>query len=272
MSFFLSILLILAALYVAVNWSKSKSNSKSSTDKKNSGYSKWIGGGIGWAFGGPIGALLGFSFGKIFEDMNAGRFPKQSTRHGDFKISLLILSAAVMKADGSVKRSELDYVKGFFLQNFGKEASEEYILMLREILKQEINVREVSMQIGQFMEYASKLQLLHYLFNISRADGQLTPVELNLLVTIAGFMGIQPADFASIKAMFIKETDGAYKILEVTPEASNEEVKKAYKDMALKFHPDKVNHLGDEIRNAAEEKFKQVSEAYDQIKKVRGFK
>ena len=133
-------------------------------------YAKWIGGGLGWAFGGPIGALLGFAFGSMIDGMQNGKYEYQGnnsrTLPGDFSVSLLIMAAAIMKADGKVLKSELDFVKRFLAQNFGRELAEQYILALREILKQNIEVREVSFQIKQYMDYPSRLQLLHLLFGI----------------------------------------------------------------------------------------------------------
>ncbi len=272
MSWFFTILLIILAVAWALRSSANKSENKTAAQQKK-GYAKWIGGGLGWAFGGPIGGILGFAFGKIFEDMNNAKYASgMSTGRGDFNASLLVLTAAVMKADGTVKRSELDFVKRFYVTNFGVERAEQSILMLREILKQEINLQEVSQQIGRFMDYPARLQLMHYLFGIGISDGQLTATELDVISRIASFMGIQPGDFSSIKAMFVKDTDSAYKILEIESSASDDEVKKAYRDMALKYHPDKVSHLGDEVQKAAEQKFKEVSNAYDEIKKQRGIK
>ena len=195
-----------------------------------------------------------------------GDTPKQK----DFSSSLLVLSAAVMKADGSVKKSELDYVKSFFLSNFGQEQAEKYILTLREILKQDIQIAEVSQQIGRYMDYSSKLQLLHYLFGIASADGQVHESEVKVIETISRYMGIYTSDYESVKAMFVKKVDDAYTILGVEPSATDDEVKKAYREMAKKNHPDKVAYLGDDVRKAAEKKFQEINDAYDRIKKQRG--
>jgi len=267
---FFSILLIIAVVLIIMRWPKQKKAATQSA--RSSGYSRWIGGGLGWAFGGPLGALLGYTLGRMAEGTTIGNYESQPTQRGDFNASLLVLTAAVMKADGSVKRAELDYVKRFLLHNFGKEAAEQYLLMLKELIKQEIKVAEVAQQIGRFMEYPSKLQLLHYLFGISISDGSLHDAEDRMITSIAALMGIQPADFASIRAMFVKDDESAYKILEISKNATDEEVKKAYREMAMKYHPDKVSHLGEEVRKAAESKFQHVSEAYETIKKQRGIR
>jgi DnaJ like chaperone protein len=270
--FILLIALIIYLLFYRKKTTSSKDPEKRGAEGSNKSYAKWIGGTLGWAFGGPIGALLGFAFGKMYEDMDKGTYAMKGTAQGDFNISLLVLTASVMKADGTVKRSELDYVKSFFVQNFGAATAERYILMLREILKQEINLAEVCQQISHFMDYPARLQLMHYLFGVARADTQVADSELQLLNTIGAYLGLNPADFNSIKAMFVKEINSAYKILEVEPEATNDEIKKAYREMAFKYHPDKVSHLGEEVHKAAEKKFQQVTAAYDQIKKQRGIK
>ena len=233
-----------------------------------------IGAGIGFIIGGgPIGAIIGYALGTIFgrsytkEDV---KFMGDTPRQQDFSASLLVLSAAVMKADGTVKKSELDYVKRFFLSNFGQEQAEKYILTLREVLKQDIQIAEVSQQIGRYMNYSSKLQLLHYLFGIASADGQVHEKEVDVIESISRYMGIYTADYESVKAMFVKNVDDAYTILGIEPSATDDEVKKAYRDMAKKNHPDKVAYLGDDVRKAAEKKFQEINDAYDRIKKQRG--
>lgn len=233
-------------------------------------YGKWIAGGLGWAFGGPIGGILGFMFGSMFDSMGGPNQEIQRTQAGDFGASLLILSAAVMKADNKILKSELDFVKRFYIQQFGPDIAREQIPLLKEILKQEIPIREVSNQIKHYMEYASRLQLMHFLWGIAGADGHFHPNEINVIEIIGKYLWIKQNDFDSIKAMFVKDTDNAYKILEITPDSSNDEIKKAYRKMAVKYHPDKVSHLGEEFKKAAEEKFQMLNQAYETIKKQRG--
>lgn len=236
-------------------------------------FGKWLGGGLGWAFGGPIGAIIGFAIGTVIDDtkvVSDASGVKRQTSVGDFTSSLLVLAAAVIKADGSVLKSEIDYVKQFFLKHFGADHTKDQMLVLREILKQDIPVAEVCNQIKHHMEYASRVQLLHFLFGIASADGQVQNNELDTIKYISQKLGISDLDFNSIKNMFIRNTDSDYLILEITPQASDEEVKKAFRKMAIKFHPDKVAHLGEEYQKDAKEKFQKVQQAYDAIKKSRG--
>ncbi|MDX9941495.1 MAG: TerB family tellurite resistance protein [Bacteroidales bacterium] len=235
------------------------------------GYGKWLLGSLGWALGGPIGAILGFLLGSAFEGMDSGTYEYRSTTPGDFRVSLLILAASVMKADGKQLKSELDFIRAFFLKNFGEPATKQYMVAFRDILKQDIPLESVCLQIRSNMDIHSRLQLLHFLFGISAADGHYHPLEVDTIERIAHYLGINQYDFLSIKNMFVKEADSAYKILEIKPDASEEEIKKAFRAMALKHHPDRVSHLGEEFQKAAEEKFQQVNQAYNTIKKQRGF-
>lgn len=243
-------------------------------------FTKLILTGMGWAFGGPIGAIIGYALGSLFSTNQPRVFRSEVNQQfgnteekRDFNVTLLVLSAAVMKADGNVKKSELDYVKRFFLQNFGQERAENYIKMLRDILEKDYNIFEVSQQVGRYMDYSSRLQLLHYLFGIAAADGIVTEAEVGVVHTISMYMGVGEPDYQSIKAMFVRESnpsENAYKILGVDPNATDEEVKKAYREMAKKNHPDLVSNLGEDVRKDAEKKFQRINEAYESIKKQRG--
>lgn len=238
-------------------------------------YGKWIGGGLGWALAGPIGAILGFVFGSMFDSMQSGKFEYrageriQATQRGDFNVSLLILIAAVMRANNKVVVSELDFIRRFLLARFGERETRRQLLLLRQILKQKIDITGVCQQIHRFMIYSERLQLLHFLWGISASDGRSEQAERNLLEQVAIWIGIKPADAESIKAMFVRDSGYGYRILEISPDASDDEVKKAYRSLAIKYHPDKVSHLGEEIQKAAKEKFQNVNAAYNEIRKQR---
>lgn len=236
-------------------------------------FAKWIGGGLGWVMGGPIGGLLGFVIGSIVDNTTVATAEYTSgsgkTTTGAFGMSLLVLIAAVMKADGKVVRSELNYVRQFFIQQFGQQTAGDALMLLKDLIKQDIPVKDVCGQIRKNMDYPSRLQLVHILLNIASADGVVDRAELDLIEKMSGFLGIGVSDYQSIKNMFVPETDSAYRILETERSASDEEIKKAYRKMAMKYHPDKVSHLGEDFRKIAEEKFRSVNEAYDRIKKER---
>jgi DnaJ like chaperone protein len=142
--------------------------------------------------------------------------------------------------------------------------------ILREILKKDIPLNDVSKQIRARMDYPSRLQLIHLIFGIALADGVVTKPELIQIEQIALDLGLSPSDIGSVRSMYIRSTDWAYKVLEVDPRADNDHIKKAFRQLALKNHPDKVAYLGEEIRQRSQEKFQNINEAYEVIKKERG--
>jgi DnaJ like chaperone protein len=261
-------------------------------------FAKWIGGAIGWSFGGPIGAIIGIALGSFVDNLSSvegpllenkqrprsrgdafgrsrrsgSRAQQPQTQSGDFEVSLLILASIVIKADGKQDQRELDFVRQQFRSMYGKERANHAFELFKQLSKQNISMRQVCLQIKQMMDHASRLQLIHFLFGIAKADGHVSENEIRQIYTMAGYLGISHKDYNSIKAMFYNSTDNAYKILEIDKSVSDEEVKRAYRKMAKKYHPDRVVHLGKEHQDGAEEKFRQVQEAYDHIQNERGFK
>lgn len=210
----------------------------------------------------------------------AGPSPSQSrtrrtarnTRPGDFAAALLVLSAAVMKADEKVMRSELDFVKTFLKQNFGPAQADQLVRMLRDILQKPIAVREVAEQIRFNMDHSKRLLLLQYLYGIAQSDGHVHTSEVEVIRRIATWLGISEKDRLSIEATVIPKHNDPYTILEISKEATDAEVKKAYRRLAVKFHPDKVQDLGEQHKKAAQDRFVAIQDAYERIKKERGFK
>lgn len=197
------------------------------------------------------------------------------SRRNDFITAMLILIAEVMKADGHVKRSELNFVKRRLEELLGHETASSAILQLRDILKRRYNIFQVTETVNRMVDYDSKLEILHILYGIAAADGDVCNAEIQLIRQIAYGIGITPPDAESVfntVADAFNTPDDAYKILEITPQASDEEVKKAYRTMAMRYHPDRVADLGPEVQKNAEKRFVKVQEAYDRIKNIRGFK
>ena len=250
---------------------------------------KWIGGALGFAMGGPIGALMGFAFGSMFdgaeEDPSQRRINpgsggraagyeryRHQTKQGDFAASLLILSAAVMKADGKHLKSELDYIREFFQRQFGDDQAAYHMGVLKELLKKDIPLREVCGQIKYFMEHPARLQLMHFMFGIALADGHVHSSEERVISQMASYLGISSRDYQSIKAMFYKnDAASAYKILEIDKNVTEAELKKAHRKMVKKYHPDRLKGLGETQMKAGESKFIEVQKAYENIKKEKGW-
>ena len=223
---------------------------------------KWITAFLGYSFFRFPGALLGFFIGGIVERFfySSGSWSQQrvqTNRPAAFQLNLLALAATVIKADGVVMKQELQFVRNFFITNYGPQnANSIFERFNAEVKKEKQNIPELTRIFNQSTLYETRLQILHFLFS---------KVE-----QIAAALGIRPHDLESIKAMFIKATDSAYKILDIPQTATNEEVKKAYRAMAKKYHPDKLQSKDPALVKGAQEKFQKVQEAYEAIQKERG--
>jgi DnaJ like chaperone protein len=236
-------------------------------------FGKLIGAGLGWAFGGPIGAVIGFGVGWMFDSANEADEKRvyTTTTVGDFLVSMLVLIAAVMKADGKVLKSELDFVKTFLVRKFGESSARDALKILRDLLKKNIPIQDVAHQISERLDYHSRLELLHLLYGVAHADGMIADSEKQVLDQIAYYLGISSSDHLSIRNMFFQNTESSYNILGIDRNSTPEEIKKAYRKLAIEYHPDKVDYLGEEIRRDAEEKFQKITNAYEKIKKEKGF-
>ena len=239
------------------------------------GSGKWIGGILGWVILGPIGGLLGFLAGSFVDGYVNMTEPVRHTysateQRNSFMVSLLVLSAAVIKADGKTLQSELDYVKDFVRKNFGDAAVPEATRILNQLLSQNVNIYQVGPQIAAYMNYSQRLQLFHYLVQIALADGEFSKSEKSVLEAIGTTIGLNSSDVSSVISMFYKDASSAYTVLGISPSATDDEVRTAYRRMAMKNHPDKVATLGPDVQKAAAEKFRLIQEAYESIKQERG--
>ncbi len=252
---------------------------------------KWILGGLGFVLGGPIGALIGVFIASMFDtssrildaggdfDTHTETNPHPSSGRrtatvGDIRVSIIVLIACVIKADGHVMKSEVNYIKPFLVRNFGEDGAKEALQLLKQLLARDIDPIAVSRQIAQNVNYSTRLELLHMLLDLANADGDMCDAERQMIELISMNMGVSEADYQSLSAMYRKAQDPnwAYTVLEIEVSATDDEVKRAYRRMAMKYHPDKVANAGEEIRQQATEKFRTINKAYEHIKLLRGLK
>lgn len=260
---------------------------------------KWLFLGLGWAVGGPIGGVLGYFLGKAispdkqigdgdgFEGETPHRGPYRNTgTQQDINVALMVLIAAVMKVDGQVKRSELDFVKRFLLTNYGEARGKEMLKVLQQLVKRDIPIDEVCQQIKVNTDYNTRYHMLDFLFGIGGADGEFHQTELNMLRLIAQYLGISQSDYTSIYERHVGNGDSGYssnsrntrtsgyskdpyKVLGVDSTATDDEVRKAYRKMAMKYHPDRVAGMSEEMQRNAAEQMKEINRAYEVIKESR---
>ena len=270
---------------------------------------KWIGSALGWILSGGnvLGAIAGYCIGSLLSDAtstaerengfngNGNTFrndysdtqfnqrPFEEDRNS-FLFSMLVLSSYIIKADGKIMHSEMNCVRNFLRNNFGEQAvrqGEDILLKLFEMQKQQgattfkETIRKSCVEISFHMNIGQRLQLLDYLIIIAKVDGTVSLEEVYALKEVATYLGLSAQDVDSMLNMEASSNqqiglDEAYKILGISPNATNDEVKAAYRKMALKHHPDRVSSLGDDIREAAEKKFQEINNAKERIYKARG--
>ena len=254
---------------------------------------KWIGGILGFMTAGPLGALAGYAIGSLFdntENVETGYYTEtphtgcNDGQRNSFLFSLLVMASYIIKADGKVMHSEMEYVRRFLRNNFGEDAVEEGQQILLNLFEQrkrmdvqnpyafKNTIHDCGRQIAANLSYEERLQLLSFLANIARSDGNVCSAEIEALKEVALSMNLSAAEVESMLNLGGNSLEAAYKVLEVSPQATDSEVRAAYRKLALKHHPDRVATLGEDIRKAAEEKFQEINNAKEKIYKARGMK
>lgn len=263
------------------------------------GYGKWIGGVVGFMAMGPLGALAGYAIGSLFDKATDAE-AQGATGHeyygptaegcedlgqrNSFLFAMLVMASYIIRADGRIMHSEMEFVRRFLRVNFGEGAVDEgqqILLNLFERRKQmertnpmafKNTIHDCGVQIAANLTYEQRLQLLDFLVKIAQSDGNVCQAEIDALKEVAVAMGLSVAEVDSMLNLRGSSLEDAYKVLEVSPDATDAEVRAAYRRLALKHHPDKVAALGEDIRKAAEKKFQEINEAKERIYKARGLK
>ena len=246
--------------------------------------------------GGPLGMLAGIVLGALFDavfdesnyftpeeqaSQQQRTYPRQQGDRNGFLFSLMVLAAHIIHADGRIMHSEMEYVRQFLRTNFSDVAEkegEEILLKLFDEKKRMGNVAwqrqivAVCQQIAFAMPHEQRLQLVAFLCEIAKADGTIHSLERDALKEVCQNMGLDAGTAEQMMGLGGETLEDAYRVLGLHPDASDEEVRQAYKRMARENHPDRVASLGEDIRRAAEKKFQEIADAKDRIYKARNMK
>jgi len=229
-----------------------------------------LGGAIGWALGGPIGGIVGSLLGGTISAQRT-RSPAAGARSSEgpsAAIALAVLMAAVSKADTRATKGEVSYVKRFFVRNFGSENAADLMQVYRRALDMELDIDAVCGQVRGSLDRPSRVQLLHLLFGLAAADG-VDAREMEAVRDVGGRLGVSETEIRRVEAMFRSDEENAYQVLGAGREDSMDVIKKKYRELAKKYHPDRVSHLGEEFRELANEKFRAIQRAYETIEESR---
>lgn len=247
------------------------------------GKAKWIGGILGWAFGGPLGILAGVALGSLYEHLtdNTTTHSEDSNQgeRNSFFFSLLVLAAHMIQADGKIMHSEMEYMRRFLRRTFGDIAEQQgndILLKLYEYRKQQgeaawrENILQACAEIKSQMPESERLQLIAFLAEIAKADGIIAKVEVDALRQLVVALGLRAELTDEYLSLGGDTLEDAYRVLGLTPDATADEVRRAYRRLVVENHPDKVAHLGEEVKAAATKKLQQITEAKERIDKAMG--
>ena len=238
------------------------------------GLGKWIGGIVGFMAMGPLGALAGYAIGSLLENASnvsnasgGGNYGETYTpyegQRNSFLFAMLVMASYIIRADGRIMHSEMEFVRRFLRANFGEAAVSEGEQILLNLFEQRKQAN---------LTYEQRLQMLDFLAKIAQSDGNVCQAEIDALKEVARSMGLSDQEVDSMLCLRGNSLEDAYKVLEISPEATDAEVRAAYRRLALKHHPDKVATLGEDIRRAAEEKLQEINDAKERIYKARGMR
>ena len=225
-----------------------------------------------------IGIFWGFSF--WMKKKISAYEQSQTESHNRFVWLLVQILINIAKIDGNVSKEEISTIHRFFQQNLRYDQTK--MFWVKEIIKEAVDSTEsmesLLLEFRNTFAYEPRLILLELIYQILYAKGQVPEAELKIARDIANYLQIKDYDKRTIEAKYKYgnqqrtgtsqgTADHYYAILGLEPGADQDAIKKAYRKLSMKYHPDKVRHLGEEFRTVAEEKMKEINGAYDFFKK-----
>ena len=250
------------------------------------GWSKAIGAGLGFFMGGPIGAVVGyFLAGALGSDgrRSTSVFSQPHYKQHILYTNILAFMAALIKVDRKVTKAEKDEVINILKAMFRLDSNdmEMSVRMFDEFLNSTLNISELSESYKRVSDKKMRLVLLEILFRLAMADGVFHPAEEKMIITVASRLDISEYELNSIKATYMGSSDSGgsggassrkainknsyYDLLEVPYSASAEEIKKSYRKLMVKYHPDTFGDIHPTAKELINDKVTKINEAYEEL-------
>ncbi len=234
-------------------------------------YEKWLGAGLGWMVtGNPIGGLLGFIAGSFIEKGNKSEAQHILDGLSEFETNLLVLASHLIKIDGKVSLEEISFTQIFFDIHFDGKLSDKRSQVLNHCLQKEYDLNVVCDQLRMYSQLSTRIQVVRFLFDLAMSDGELNERENYFIFKVAGYLTVNDVDFRRIKTEHLEQNISEYEILGVRRDATFMEIRNVYRQLVLKYHPDRNSHLSEGEKKKLSSRFQQIKEAYESIKKQKG--
>lgn len=225
-----------------------------------------------------VAAVAGLYFGGIIGGISAFLLVRELVDYKDdgidiLELSLLRLSSLMIKADGHIDSDEVKFVRGFFIKKFGQKKADKLFKELKNSPPIPSNLDDVLNGIKSRIEPSGLYVIIQFLYSISISDGHLAVSEDEFIFKVGKKLGFTITRLNEIRNQFVEtkkeETkfnssmDIHLKKLGLSGNPSKEEIKKAFRNLAKEYHPDKLVGVNETIKKIAEEKFREIKEAYD---------
>ncbi len=199
----------------------------------------------------------------------------QSESHNRFVFLLVNILVKIAQADGHFTRAELAAILNFFQYHLRYNQDQMYWVkqLVKDARVAEVDLQQLLDEFRTSFAYEPRLILLELIYQIIYTKQPPPENELRLARDIALVLQITVYDQRTIEAKYMyrqrqeatssaQQEEQYYAVLGLEPGADFVEIKKAYRKLSMQYHPDKVGHLGEEFKNIAEEKMKEINVAY----------
>lgn len=238
----------------------------------------WLfGAGLGWFIGGPLGAIVGAALQHALSQSDQVRIEEDRAPTNEetiFVANLVAIMTRICMADGHISKEERAVIHRFFEQSLGYSGRELLIIdaMIDETNRRNPDLTQICLAFKRFANHEQRLILLDLAYNIATVDHVVTAGEEQAINELVSALGITAEEHSRIRARHaVAKRNDHYAVLGLDPTAGKEEIKKAYRALAIQYHPDKVVHLGKELADFAHVKFQEINDSYQAIRKERGF-